>query len=295
VRGILIEDRNDVSGVCTNEAYGVLSPCGTNQTYDNVIVDGRNTGSKHGIESPGDRFVFKNGEVRNVKDQKGFEGGADDMLIENNYWHNIRLYTDGVHNECAYVDGGNRQIWRGNLFDKCPTMALYFTNWNGGAAYRDVTVENNVFTHTLDNTQAWHASCAFKIGSGANGQNTLYGWTVRYNTFEVGTCVDNLPGGSSRWIGNLGGIECVSAFTYRYNVGETCGGVGDFPVSPATNDAQHQNQAPFYVNAPAVDFHLRAGSAAIDRGDLSNYPPTDRDGRTRPIGPAPDSGAYEYG
>jgi hypothetical protein len=294
VRGILIEDRGEIVGTCNNAQWGVLAPCGVNQTFDDVVVDGLNTGDKHGIETPRDRFVFKNGVVRNIVDMKGFEGGSDDMLIENNYWHNIGVVGGEVHNECAYVDGGDRQVWRGNYFDKCPTMALAFTNSNGGPPYSDVVVENNVFTHTLDNDQHWHPSCAFRIGLGYNGQNTIYGWIVRYNTFEVDVCIDTTTGGGSSWIGNLGGIQCVSPFTYRYNVGQTCGGVGDFPVSPAINDAQHPNQAPFYVNAPAGDFHLRPGSAAIDRGDPGNFPPTDRDGWIRPVGPAPDAGAYEF-
>ena len=167
VRGILIEDRNDISGICSTSQYGVLSPCGANQTYDNVIVDGLDRADKSGIDSPGGGFVLKNSEVRNILDQKGFGGGADDMLIENNYWHNIRLVTDGVHNECAFVDGGDRQVWRGNLFDRCPTMALFFTNWSAGLPYGDVLVENNVFTpYARQHAAKWHSSCAFKIGSG---------------------------------------------------------------------------------------------------------------------------------
>jgi hypothetical protein len=294
VRGILIEDRNDFNGPCSDPDNAVLYPCGANQTYDDVIIDGRNTADKHGIRGAGAFFTLKNSDVRNILDQKGAEVAGNDMVFENNYWHDIRVVTNGVHNECAYVYGGNRQVWRRNYFSKCPVMALFFTNSNGGSAYRDVVVENNVFTHTLGNNGEWHASCAFKIGSGYNGQNTLNGWIYRYNTSEVDVCVDNLPGGGSSWVGNLGGIECVSAFTYRYNVGQTCGGVGDYPVSPAVNTRENPNQAPFYVNAPALDFHLRPGSAAIDRGDPLNFPPTDRDGWIRPVGPAPDSGAYEF-
>jgi chitodextrinase len=293
VRGILIQDRSERTGACSNAPYGVLTVCGQHQTYDNVIVDGLNTGDRHGIESPGRGFTLKNSEIRNIRDQKGFEGGADDMLIENNYWHDITIRTDGVHNECMFINGGSRSIYRGNLFIGCPVMAMFFTNLNGGPAYRDVLIENNVVGHTLDDTGRWHAGPAFYVGSGYNDQNTLHGWTVRYNTFESGVFVDDLPGGGSSWYGNLGGIDCASAFTYSYNVGQTCGGKNEVPLRTATNDASAPNRVPFYVNAPAGDFRLRAGAAAIDRGNPSAYPRTDKSRKRRPIGRAPDAGAYE--
>jgi len=295
VRGILIQDRANFDGPCGDLAGAVLYPCGADQTYDNVIVDGLNTGDNHGIRGVGKRFTLKNSEVRNIRDQKGFEGGADDMLFENNHWHDITLVTDGVHNECMYVDGGNRSIFRGNLFIGCPTMALFFTNWDGGAAYRNVTIENNVFGHTLDEDQIWHSSCSVYFGPGANNQNTLVGWSVRYNTFENAPCVaDGLPTRDGTWIGNLGGITCMRGFTYRYNVGETCGGTGDFRVPNAVNSQARPNSAPFYLGAPAGDFRLKAGSAAINRGDPKTYPRFDRAKRRRAMGSAPDAGAFEF-
>jgi chitodextrinase len=295
VRGILIEDRSNFNGPCSDPDNAILYPCGDNQTFDDVIIDGRNQSGNHGIRGVGDGFALKNSEVRNIVDEKGFEAGADDMVIENNHWHDIVVRTDGVHNECMFVNGGNRAVYRGNRFIGCPTMALFFTNWNGGPAYTDVLIENNVFAHTLDDTGSWHSSCPLRVGSGYNGQNTTYGWIVRYNTFEVGPCVDRLAG-SGQWYGNLGGIDCAaSQFVFRYNVGETCGGTGEFAVSPATNYAAKPNQAPFYVNAPGGNFHLVAGAAPINRGDPTRYPLTDGDGKSRPVGAAPDAGSYEYG
>jgi hypothetical protein len=296
VRGILIQDRgSSFNGPCTDPDNAVLYPCGANQTFDNVIVDGLNDGGDHGIRGVGRGFKLRNSVVRNILDEKGFEAGADDMLIENNYWHHIKVSNSDVHNECMYVNGGDRSIYRGNRFVGCPTMALFFTNSSDGSAYRDVVVENNVFGHTLDDNGDWHSSCAFKIGSGGSNQNTIHGWQVRYNTFETGTCVDDLPGGSSIWVGNLGGISCVRAFTYRYNVGQVCGGTGDFAAGRAVNSRTAPNQAPFYVNAPAGDFRLKAGAAAINRGDPKTYPHIDRTRKQRPVGSAPDAGAYEYG
>jgi parallel beta-helix repeat protein len=50
---------------------------------------------------------------------------------------------------------------------------------------------------------------------------------------------------------------------------------------------------PMLVNAAAVDFHLRAGSPAIDTGTADQAPAVDRDGNPRPCGAGFDMGAYE--
>jgi parallel beta-helix repeat protein len=61
----------------------------------------------------------------------------------------------------------------------------------------------------------------------------------------------------------------------------------------------HDKKAdPLFVNPsadPAVaDFHLRAGSPAIDSGTATGAPATDFDGNLRPSGAGIDIGAYEY-
>jgi parallel beta-helix repeat protein len=50
---------------------------------------------------------------------------------------------------------------------------------------------------------------------------------------------------------------------------------------------------PAFVNAAASDYHIAQNSAARDAGVNAGVT-TDRDGRPRPLGAAPDIGAYEY-
>jgi hypothetical protein len=54
------------------------------------------------------------------------------------------------------------------------------------------------------------------------------------------------------------------------------------------------NLATYFVNAPAFDLHLRAGSPAIDAGSATLAPNADRDGTARPQGAGFDVGAYEH-
>lgn len=310
---VLVENRDPPAGntPCSYFDY-TLFTCGPGQTYVDVIVDGLAKGSgnpeRRGglqVDAGSTNLVFRNGEIRGVLDSKGFQGGSDGMLIENTVFRDIRLSpageAAGVHNECAYVTGGDRQTWRRNRFLLCPVMAMFFANYLGGPPFSSVTIENNLFTHTLNSRGEWHNGASFVIPNGAGGQNQVTNWVVRYNTFETPPDFGSTPGtgddnGSAHYYGNLGADGACGAreWTYRYNVGETCRGVGEVAVRGATNSSGRPNQAPFYVDAPAGDFRLRPRSAARDRGDRTRYPRADVEGGHRPLR-APDAGAYEYG
>jgi hypothetical protein len=94
----------------------------------------------------------------------------------------------------------------------------------------------------------------------------------------------------TRWVGNLGAWDCRPGIAYSHNVGSKCGST-DKQVSPASSSATAV--APLgWVNPAALDFHLTAGSPAINAGDPADHTATDRDGVPRDS--APDAGAYEY-
>ena len=290
VRNVIVEDRGTASTVCSGTHRSIIYVCDTGQTYDGVIVDGlNNTGSvgvcpREGIGDGGQVIngLSFSGEVRNIRDAKGVGLGGQAITFRGNSFHDITVHNfcdADVHNECMYLSEVPGFTLANNTFIRCPTMAVFFTNWHV-SDYGDVTIEGNVFGHTLDASQAWHSSASLVVGAGAG---RLDNWQVRYNTFENAPDVANLSGdGDSEWKGNLGGGNgCIAAFTYSYNVGETCGGTGEVPVSPAVNTASFPNQAPFYADAPDDDFHLVSGADAIGAGDPLDHPGFDLDGVSR--------------
>lgn len=60
-----------------------------------------------------------------------------------------------------------------------------------------------------------------------------------------------------------------------------------------TRGTEYVEGNPLFVNAAAHDYHLAAGSLAIDRGSSAGAPPADFDGISRPQGVGFDIGAYE--
>jgi len=78
-------------------------------------------------------------------------------------------------------------------------------------------------------------------------------------------------------------------------------GVGPQPVAAGTDLVGHNLfvrtiDEPRFVNVAVDDYHLRAGSPAIDAAVNRSTPGLNRDldNRTRPQGTAPDHGAFEY-
>jgi hypothetical protein len=127
------------------------------------------------------------------------------------------------------------------------------------------TISNvKIFNNTFYNNK--HASiCQWAVTS-IGGTNV-----IRNNIFAGPVMGIDLP------------ASVLSSFTIDRNL---------FSITPSGfkgTDAQVGD--PRFVNAAAADFHLQAGSPAIDTALTSTVPSTDYDGKDR--GGTPDMGAYE--
>jgi hypothetical protein len=142
-----------------------------------------------------------------------------------------------------------------------------------------LTFENNV----LDNSVTGISGCGYFNADliGASG-------SIRYNTFKGGQLIQSnatYSNGLQNWVGNVGAghsSDCgVKNATWSHNVwtDQKCG----------TTDKQ---VADLMLNADGTP---KAGSPVIDYGDTANFPTVDANGANRPVGSAPDAGAFEYG
>ena len=100
-------------------------------------------------------------------------------------------------------------------------------------------------------------------------------------------------------------VDTGNSTGYHVNVGTSASVVSNLvlennlywpgpPDLKSISDTSPVAGDPLFVDPAGADFHLRSGSAAIDKGLSLTDVPTDRDGISRPQGSAYDIGAYEY-
>src|SRR4029077_18880698 len=128
----------------------------------------------------------------------------------------------------------------------------------------------------------------------AVGIKTRYGatGTLIYNNTVTGNGLHNGDGGIS-----IGGTSSNSSnVIVRNNISYGNNGAADYLDMGVATTADHNLLGinPLFVNATANNYHLQAGSPAIDAGVTLTQVPVDFDGVTRPQGPAYDIGAYEF-
>ena len=267
-----------------------------NVTFDGLDVDaqGASLGNSAVLENrDASNVTYKNGRLGNVTDRQTAMVSGTNVTFDNMVFHDAVYRTDGVHMECVYAIGVPGFTVRNSTFHNCAIMDLFFAygDWwtPKPPAYGGVTLENNVFEHVLNDASGTWGYYPLYVGQ--TGDNVLRNWTVRYNTFEQTASLETShnQATNSRWVGNIGDWDCIPGMTYKYNVGQKCG-TTDKAVSP--DMSTRTTPAPFgWVNSPAADFHLKVDSVAVDAGDPTDKPATDRDGKARTG--TPDAGAYE--
>jgi hypothetical protein len=212
------------------------------------------------------------------------------ILVDGVYFHDWTRDAPGVHTECLQIGGGDGITVRNSRFHNCHVMNMHVTYFEGptpatsSPMTRNVTIENNVFEESTD----------MGGGSGANAvqANAYENLLIRNNSFAQEFHIftgggQQGPNVNVRVFGNVGpraSFECEPGVIFRYNVW--------------TSGACHATDfvaASGFVNAAAGDLRLLPGAAAINRGHPTDFPATDITGAARPLGGAPDAGAYEAG
>ena len=177
-----------------------LDNSASNVTFDGVDVDaGFTTPNGAAFENHGDpggqNVVFRNGRIGNVTDQKGaLLGGHSstapmNLVIDNVEFHDVIQRGAEVHNECIFSQTPGLTI-RNSTFRNCATMDLFIVrgNWWGQPPYGGVTLENNIFGHSV-NGSGWHYYSLYW------SNDAFENVRVVNNTFENAVILDNVGDG----------------------------------------------------------------------------------------------------
>jgi hypothetical protein len=195
-----------------------------------------------------------------------------------------------AHVECLQVWAADGLTIRNSRFRNCEVFDVFLQKLPGGAAPTptNIVIENNFMQCC--------GSGFFAIRLADHAGTHWTNVTIRNNSFDKEINPDGAVGYTNvKILGNIGpklsfftgatGAEAPkpAGITANYNVWYSGSKVGALDLVAPSG----------YANAAAGDLHLKAGAAAIDHGDPTDYPTKDIDGNARPGGAAPDAGADE--
>jgi chitodextrinase len=223
------------------------------------------------------------GPMVNVKPQFGnWPSGTDNynILVDGVWFHDITRTDPTVHVECLLVTGVIGFTLRNSRFSNCDVFDLSIGEMNGSDPPSNLLIENNFFGTSPDG----YFSLDFNTNT-----TSLTNVTIRNNSatqeMYLGNAIPTITNMKvTANIAPLSPWSCDNRIAYSFNVfqGATCG-------------SSDLNAPAGFMSPSNLDLHLVPGAAAINRGNPSNFPATDIDGRARPLGSAPDAGAVESG
>jgi hypothetical protein len=243
--------------------------------------------AEHGIyvSNSGDRPVIRgnlvhdnraNGIHMNGDASQGGDGTISGALVERNV-----IYGNGVGGGSGInMDGVTDSVVRNNL--------LYDNHASGVSLYRIDGATGSTGNLVINNTivNAADGRWCVNINNGSTGNRVANNILYNLHSFRGAITIDS---------------SSLAGFTSDYNavIGRfsTDGGntvIGLPPWQALGYDAHAFVATPAELFlAPGSDFHLRAGSPAIDAGTAAGAPTNDLDDAPRPVGGGIDVGAYE--
>lgn len=225
------------------------------------------------------------------------------MGISNGGWNEI--VGNSIHHMRSYgiYTLGDNGLLDGNVFHDIGGYAIHHFQQNktvNNWVIRNNIIFNNGYGFT-DKSGAMRKSAAVVISRGENNQfynNLVYD---NYAGIQVGLgTVSPLIANNTVYGNETYGIEVSSAYSGSLNARVLNNIVWGNKVSQisdtGTNTTLRGNTTtnPNFENAAGGDFHLQAGSPAIDAGETIGEVPVDLAGDARPFGPGYDAGAFEF-
>jgi len=242
--------------------------------------------------------INQNVRVQNLEAKNASYYGI--AISDNSEFFNVRSHGHGQSpqslcggnpNQAGGQCHGFYMHGNGNLFDGVEVYDVYGQGVQMGTGGGDNNIIRNSKLHNIPQGQA--------IGITYAGQNLIYNNLIYNNSTGIYVFSSNNQRVYNNTIyGNSeGGISLVNGTSSStitnnivYNNGTNINNQGSNTLS------NNLTITPLFANASGNDFHLTSASPAINQGaDLSGTFTTDLEGNHRPVGPAWDIGAYEFG
>ena len=212
-------------------------------------------------------------------------GASRDVTVEDSSFHNVtstdlaNYHVDGM----AVFGGENITIRRSKFYANMITN-IRVQNCCGNLPIKNLVLENNWFAPSLQGDG---------VSTNANGvdiDSNVPGLRLRFNSFAEGSYPQLAAQADAQLTGNLyTNVSCQAGVTYDYNVvipwSENTG------QTPCGTDKKTSSFG--YVSASGLDYHLTAGSPAIDYVPVGSCPALDIDRTARSEGVA--AGACDAG
>ena len=259
-------------------------------------------------------------------------GTTDTFVVRGNHVHDSGPGTLGGEG-IDVKDGSTRGLVVGNHVHDLQRLGIYAEAWdkhthdlfiygnlvhdnNGegitlasemGGLLQNIRVENNVaynnacsgiglllnnedptMRHPIKNVRIFNNTLVDNGSDACSGNDWGGGVEIGYADVHQVVVRNNLTSQNLLWqiAVDLGAADAV---TLDHNLVDGMRG----ELDEAVTDADSVAADPLFVDRGGLDFHLSAGSPAIDRGSLELAPARDFDGNERPRGAAPDLGAFE--
>ena len=284
-QGAIIRNNN-----CDQNSYwGIFSGFSENILIENNVAS--RSVQQHGIyfSNSADNPVIRGniswgnsacGIHMNGDASSGGDGIISNALVENNV-----CYDNGLGGGSGInCDGVKNSTIRNNLIYNTHASGISLYRIDGGAASTGNVVVNN--TVLVASNGRW----AMNVHDGSTGN------TIRNNIFY--SAVGNY--GAMHFTSNslAGTVSDYNIVEDRFTPDDDASWISLSQWRTQTGLDAHSiitsNPSTLFVNAAGGDYHLVAGSAALDVGTTASAPPTDFEGTTRPSGNGVDIGYDEF-
>ena len=260
------------------------------------------------ITLSGKNHLAEGNELGPIKDADAFRPFGSGHVIRNNYIHDLTMSpSSGAHSDIiqAFGDNGDESyniVFENNLIVNSDGQ-MFMTSQDGVANIRDWDVRNNIWVNVavqgnigipnfrFYNNLLYNVDWAngFALALYRETWGAAHNAKIKNNIFIGPGGLDYTDGVPYVMDSGLTGVET----DYNYVTGNPSKG---YPARADFSEVHGINGGdPKFVNLAAWDFHLRAGSPAIDKGTAVAGFNSDKDGVSRPQGAGWDIGPYEYG